>query len=337
VKVIRNIKVPTGNILIVEGDLGQLELLSLGDYGKEKNVKADFMGLEREINGVPHGDLIPLEEKWVITISSQYGCTMGCAFCDVPKVGPGRNATHQDLISQVITGIKLHPEVKATKRLNIHFARMGEPTFNNDVLLAAKDLKQAIRPYIGRSLVHPVVSTMLPRKNRNLETFLNEWVDIKNDFYRGDAGLQFSINSTNNQERKIMFNGNAVTIEEAGAIGQMLDTPKGRKYCLNFALAGYEINSEKLRDLFHPDQFMCKITPMHVTKSCERNGILTQDGYSNYYPYKEVEENLKRVGFDVLVFIPSIEEDQGRITCGNAILSGTKPECNFIEEKVSKC
>lgn len=26
-------------------------------------------------------------------------------------------------------------------------------------------------------------------------------------------------------------------------------------------------------------------------------------------------------GFDVLVFIPSIEEDTSRITCGNAILS----------------
>lgn len=43
-RVLRNIKVPTGNILITEGDKGKLECLSIGDYGKEANIKASFMG-----------------------------------------------------------------------------------------------------------------------------------------------------------------------------------------------------------------------------------------------------------------------------------------------------
>jgi 23S rRNA (adenine2503-C2)-methyltransferase len=30
---------------------------------------------------------------------------------------------------------------------------------------------------------------------------------------------------------------------------------------------------------------------------------------------------LKQAGYDVIVFIPSKEEDESRITCGNAILS----------------
>lgn len=30
-KILRNIEVPTGNILIVEGDKGKLEVVSLGD------------------------------------------------------------------------------------------------------------------------------------------------------------------------------------------------------------------------------------------------------------------------------------------------------------------
>jgi len=46
--IFKNIKVPTGNILIVKGEEGKLECLSIGDYGKEANVKADFMGLERD-------------------------------------------------------------------------------------------------------------------------------------------------------------------------------------------------------------------------------------------------------------------------------------------------
>lgn len=50
VKILKNIKVPTGNILVIEGDKGKLECLSLGDYGKDVNLKADFMGLNREIH-----------------------------------------------------------------------------------------------------------------------------------------------------------------------------------------------------------------------------------------------------------------------------------------------
>ena len=110
-KTIKNISTPTGNILIVQGERGPLEMLSLGDYGKDVNIKCDALGLSRPIERVEHTHLLPLEEKWVITISTQYGCSMGCRFCDVPKVGAGINATYSDLIKQVLTGIKLHPEI----------------------------------------------------------------------------------------------------------------------------------------------------------------------------------------------------------------------------------
>jgi 23S rRNA (adenine2503-C2)-methyltransferase len=325
-KILETIKVPTGNILIVEGDKGKLEMISVGDYGKEKNVKAEFLGLNNEINGVPHGDLIPLEEKWVLTVSTQYGCSMKCKFCDVHKVGPGVNATYDDLKNQIIKGLKLHSEIKSTKRLNVHFARMGEPTFNDNVLWVAKDLKKIIRPHIGRSLVHPVVSTMLPKiRSNQLVRFLGDWMEIKNYDYRGNAGLQFSINSTNDEQRQEMFSGNTLFLDTIALIGRDLDFPVGRKITLNFALAGYEINAEKLRDLFDPKKFMCKLTPMHYTKSCQENNIKTEDGYEQFYPYQKIEQELKAVGFDVIVFVPSYEEDEGRMTCGNAILSGSRP------------
>ena len=134
--ILENYKVPTGNILVVEGENGKLEMLSLGDYGKEVNVKCDALGLRRTPDPVKHTELLPLEDKWVVTISTQYGCSMRCKFCDVPKVGPGKNATTDDLIKQVLTGIDLHPEVPYTRRLNIHYARMGEPTWNPSVLAA---------------------------------------------------------------------------------------------------------------------------------------------------------------------------------------------------------
>ena len=44
-EVLNNIKTPTGNILIVNGEKNKpLEFLSIGDYGADKNIKADFFG-----------------------------------------------------------------------------------------------------------------------------------------------------------------------------------------------------------------------------------------------------------------------------------------------------
>ena len=320
-KVLQNIQIPTGNILIVQGEHNKLEMLSLGDYGKDVNVKCDCMGLTREIESVKHTNLLPLEKKWVITISTQYGCSMGCTFCDVPKVGPGKNATTNDLIKQVLTGIKLHPEIKSTKRLNIHFARMGEPSWNPNVLDATKWFKTHIDPEFK---IHPVVSTMMPRKNEWLKTFIHTWMRMKNRLLNGEAGLQLSINSTSEKERREMFNNNASSLEE---IARIMDgiIPNGRKITLNFAIAGYEIDPNILLKYFDPDDYIIKLTPIHKTQEAIKNNIKTEGNYTTFYPYAKDERILKEAGYDVLVFIASNEEDLGRITCGNAILSGTMP------------
>ena len=330
-KISKRIKVPTGDILIVEGSKGNLEMLSLGDYGKQHNIKADFLGLDRELNQVKHTDLMPLEDKWVITISTQYGCSMGCRFCDVPKVGKGINATFNDLVQQVLTGIHLHPEVKSSNHLNIHFARMGEPSWNPNVLDAAKWFKTHLYRNDDGGIqynIHPVVSTMMPRKNEWLKTFIHTWMRIKNRVYEGNAGLQLSINSTNEKEREHMFCGNASTLQEISSIMDGI-TPFGRKITLNFAVAGYEIDPEVLLKYFNPEYYIIKLTPMHKTTSALKNEIKTVGNYTEYHPYKEYEIALKKAGYDVLVFIASVEEDLGRITCGNAILSGTMPEVPY--------
>ena len=330
-KILQNLEVPTGNILIVEGDKGKLEMLSLGDYGKDHNLKADFLGLKRELTQVKHTTLMPLEDKWVITISTQYGCSMGCRFCDVPTVGRGINATFNDLIQQVLTGIHLHNEVKSSKHLNIHFARMGEPSWNPNVLDAAKWFREHLyKDDDGQNHynIHPVVSTMMPCKNEWLKTFIHTWMRIKNRVYEGNAGLQLSINSTNEDERKYMFSGNASSLWEIAKIMNGV-IPFGRKITLNFAVADYEIDPAVLLRYFDPAHYLIKLTPMHKTSTCLKNEIKTVGDYTTYHPYKEYETNLKKAGYDVLVFIASAEEDLGRITCGNAILSGTLPEIQY--------
>lgn len=91
------------------------------------------------------------------------------------------------------------------------------------------------------------------------------------------------------------------------------------------------IDGKVLASMFDPRKFMCKITPLHRTNSCEANHIQTSGGYDSFVPYKNVEEDLKANGFDVIVFVPSYDEDNGLITCGNAILSGKKPTSSYKE------
>lgn len=330
---IEKYKLPTGYLLVSEYSKGKLETLSIGDYGKSKNIKAQFLGFDKDINGVPNGNIKPLSEKWVITLSTQYGCPMKCTFCDCPKIQFKGNATEEDLQDQLIDAINCFPEIRYTDRLNIHFARMGEPMFNfKNIYNFSYNLK---RKYVYNfrdvydlrfEVIHPVLTTCLPKGIEHTEEYLEDWCAVmKNDIYSGQAGLQLSINSTNENQRKEMFQDKVLDIPDISRATRDLPNPLGRKYCLNFAYASdYEIDPKKLDNYFDKDKWMVKITPIHNNNSCKENGIETVGGYNSFTPYKKVEEELVKEGWDTLVFIPSMDEENSLITCGNAILSGSE-------------
>lgn len=326
----KKMPIPTGYLFTGEYSKGLLETLSIGDYGKKHNVKADFLGYTRDIAGVPNTWCMPLSEKWVITVSTQYGCPMRCTFCDVPKVKWRGNAKFEDLKEQFYNAISLFPGVGYTERLNLHFARMGDPIFNEAVFEFSEwaiTHKDQIRQETGLRIevFHPVLTTSLPRKFKRLAHNIYRWCDIKNGQYNGQAGLQFSINSTNEDQRIQMFSGMSVTLPELADIAQGMPAPISRKYCLNFAYStDFEVDAKYLRALFDPDQFMVKITPIHNNNACRENGIETIGGYDSYHPYARPEQDLKDAGFDVLVFVPSMDEEHGLVTCGNAVLGGSE-------------
>ncbi len=304
----------------------KLEFLTVGDYGKENNIKAEFLGLHKEINGVKNTD-VDLTEKWVATISTQKGCSMKCKFCDCPKFGFYGNATEEEMCYEIET-ILNGEDVRHTDRFNVHFARMGEPTFNFAVLDFAKNtLRNLVSKHIKAKTVHPVVSTMLPKSNKKLEEFLLEWCYIKNEVYNGEAGLQFSINTTDNKQRNEQFSGMSLSLEEISKIADKLPMPKGRKYTLNFAVTSQTVlNAKELSRLYDKEKFIVKITPIHETKSAVQNGFDTTTSYDDYDVYRQFERPLLDEGWEVIVFVPSKEEDSDRITCGNALISDRKTE-----------
>lgn len=319
---------PTGYLFIGEYSKGHLESLSIGDYGKSKNVKADFLGYHNEINGVQNGSCMPLTEKWVITISTQYGCAMDCTFCDVPNIKFKGNASFDDLKLQLYNGISLFPKIKYTERLNLHYARMGEPIFNKNVFKFSKWLAHNKLQFFKDTglrveVLHPVISTSLPNVLKDIKSRLLNWCDIKNNDFNGQAGLQLSINSTCDTQRNDMFKGKSYSLDEIAMLVEDLPLPLGRKYCLNFAYSSdFEIDAHLLANRFDSEKFMCKITPIHNNNACNINNIKTVDGYTNWTPYSKVESELKDAGFDVLVFVPSMDEEDGLVTCGNLILGG---------------
>ena len=301
----------------------RLEFLTVGDYGKENNIKASFLGLDKEINGVQHHD-VDLEDKWVATISTQHGCCMNCSFCDCPKYGFYGNVSEELLEHEIKTMLLDNRTITShTKRFNVHFARMGEPTFNFNVLKFTEfRLRELVDQFIYADVIHPVVSTMLPKVNKKLFEFLYQWCYIKNEVYKGEAGLQFSINSTDDTQRNAGFNNMSLSLHEISELARKLPAPVGRKYTLNFAVTKDTIlDADQLDLLFNKDHWIVKITPIHETHAAVSNGYDVGNTYTDYDVYRKFEQPLVEHGWDVIVFVPSKEEDSDRITCGNALIS----------------
>lgn len=161
---------------------------------------------------------------------------------------------------------------------------------------------------------------MCPRSNKQLFEFLYSWV-ISGYEYGGEDGygLQFSINTLDNEQRNKMFNNQSLYLEEISELIKKLPHPKKRKFTLNFAVTGEnDLDVTKMNRLFDKERCIVKITPIHETVEAVKNGyeiVHTFDVYEKY------EKPLVEAGWDVIVFVPSLEEDEDRITCGNSLIA----------------
>ena len=309
----------TGKI-ITDTDLN-LEYLYVGDYGKENNIKASFLGYDKRIDEVKHHD-VDITDKLVVTVSSQKGCPMNCNFCDCPKLGFKGNATLPELVTEIMSGVALSG-IKHGKRLNVHYARMGEPTFNPNVITSAEYIAKMLgdeNSDVTFDEYHPVVSTMMPKANKNLKEFLHRWVET-GFVYGGEDGfgLQFSINTLDEEDRNAMFRNRSMSLQEISDVIRELPMPKKRKYTLNFAVTSKSnLDVDLMNKYFDKDKCIVKITPIHETVEAVDEGY---EIVKDFDVYEKFEQPLVDDGWDVIVFVPSKEEDADRITCGNSLIA----------------
>jgi 23S rRNA (adenine2503-C2)-methyltransferase len=262
---------------------------------------------------------LPREQKWVLIVSSMFGCPIQCKICDAGGDFSGCLTT-KELLTQVEYMVRRRfPDGKPkTSKFKIQFARMGEPSLNHAVLEALPHLASR---YDSTGL-NISISSVAPR-TAVVQRFFDKLLMIKNRYFTdGRFQLQFSIHTTDERKRDELIPIKKWSFEEIAAYGERFSTPQqgDRKVTLNFApIIGYPIDAETMYQYFDPEIFLIKLTPVNPTFRSQEESL-----HSAVDPYDSTSsDDLIRVfrkrGYDVILSIGALEENQIGSNCGQFI------------------
>lgn len=262
---------------------------------------------------------LPREKKWVLTLSTLYGCPVGCRFCDAGSHYQGE-LSKKDIIAQIDYLIKNRfPDRKVpVQKFKIQFARMGEPAFNKNVLDVLQELP---RLYDAPGLL-PSLSTIAPR---GTDRFFERLLEIKNEIYKERFQLQFSIHTTNIEKRDWLIPVKKWDFKTIAKYGEAFYRKDERKITLNFAITnGIPVDPDVLLQHFTPDKFLIKITPVNPTFQASKNRML-----SNIITYEEDYEiinTLRDADYEVILSIGELAENHIGSNCGQHVT-------NYLRER----
>jgi 23S rRNA (adenine2503-C2)-methyltransferase len=218
----------------------------------------------------------------------------------------------EEIISEIrfMTQIRFPDNNIPCEKFKIQFARMGEPTLNSEVL---KVLEQLPKIYNAPGLM-PCISTVAPKGGKE---FLSKLITIKDQNYpSGNFQLQFSIHSTNEENRHEIMSPKIWNLEEISEYGKNWFKRGDRKITLNFALTEESIiDIDVLRQYFDPGLFFIKLTPLNPTNNALKNGYKSGITKENVKSLKLVSE-LRNTGYDAIVSIGEWEENEIGTNCG---------------------
>ncbi len=255
------------------------------------------------------------EEKWVLMISTLFGCPISCQMCDAGGHYRGK-LTESEMYAQIDYLInQRYPDgFVPSKQLKIQFARMGEPALNPEVL----DLLETLPEKLNAPGLLPSVSSIAPH---GTDDFFERLTDIKNRIYPGGKfQFQFSIHTTDQQLRDELIPVKKWDFQKIATFGERYFKPGDRKITLNFALAKQSpIQSDILLKYFNPDRFLIKITPLNPTYQAESTGLksyVDPESRSENYP---ILDELREAGYQVILSIGDQEENLIGSNCGQYV------------------
>lgn len=255
------------------------------------------------------------EEKWVLMISTLFGCPISCQMCDAGGHYRGK-LTESEMYAQIDYLInQRYPDgFVPSKQFKIQFARMGEPALNPEVL----DLLETLPEKLNAPGLLPSVSSIAPH---GTDDFFERLTDIKNRIYPGGKfQFQFSIHTTDQQLRDELIPVKKWDFQKIATFGERYFKPGDRKITLNFALAKQSpIQSDVLLKHFNPDRFLIKITPLNPTYQAESTGLksfIDPETRSENYP---ILDELRDAGYQVILSIGEQEENRIGSNCGQYV------------------
>jgi 23S rRNA (adenine2503-C2)-methyltransferase len=267
---------------------------------------------------------LPREDKWVLLVSTMFGCPIGCSMCDAGGHFEGKPSKEQ-ILAQIDFLVKKRyaDGVIPAKLFKIQFSRMGEPTLNPDVLDVLDELPEL---YNAPGLM-PSLSTVAPKGSEN---FLDRLLEIKRAKYSGGHfQFQFSIHTTDEKLRDQMIPVKKWSFAEMEAYGERFYASGDRKLTLNFALAKDKpVEPGVLLRYFDPSKFLIKITPLNPTYRAVENKLSSYIDPQTETNSYEIVGALEKAGYQVIVSIGEIEENLIGSNCGQYIkrhLSATQP------------
>ncbi|OGR80743.1 MAG: hypothetical protein A2X32_09375 [Elusimicrobia bacterium GWC2_64_44] len=269
-------------------------------------------------------------DKWVLMVSTQLGCPVGCRMCDAGAMGFFGNLTAGEMLAQVRQVVADNPglDPRAHPKFKIHFARMGEPVLNPAVLEALERLPAEF-PYAG---LMPSISTVAP-ETPEAAAFLERLIAVKDKHYAGGRfQLQFSVHATDPARRLRIVPMPVWSPAAIAAYGRRFVRPGDRKVTLNFALPqGERLDPAELRRTFDPALFLIKVTPVNPTYSADRSG--TSYVWNN--PPAGLEGDaaaLRSAGFNVIISPSAPEEIEAETSCGQLWASRLKKRAAAASE-----
>lgn len=261
----------------------------------------------------------PREEKWVLIVSTLYGCPVRCRFCDAGSHYRGK-LTAEDMFAQIdyLITSRFPDRIVPIPKFKIQFARMGEPAFNLNVIDV---LRRFPTLYQAPGLL-PTVSTIAPW---GTDEFFRQLLDVKTAIYKERFQLQFSVHTTDAAKRDWLMPVKKWDFGKIAQYGEEFYRPGERKITLNFALAeDMPINPDVMHNYFDPHKFLIKITPVNPTFRANQNKIFShilpdQNSYA-------VTDKLNDAGYEVILSIGELAENDIGSNCGQHVM-------NYLKEK----
>ena len=255
------------------------------------------------------------EEKWVLMISTLFGCPISCQMCDAGGHYLGKLSAEEMFIQIDFLIRKRYPDgFVPSKQFKIQFARMGEPALNSAVL----DVLESLPDRVNAPGLMPSLSTIAPI---GTDDFFEGLIRIKNEVYpQGRFQFQFSIHTTDQDLRDELIPVKKWDFQKIADYGERYYRPGDRKITLNFALAEQSpVEPEILLKYFDPERFLIKVTPLNPTYQAESTGLksyVDPDNAGDFYP---TLENIKKAGYQVILSIGEREEDRIGSNCGQYV------------------